>query len=506
MAPSANTDRWKPPSQTKLLAFEVLRFFAEKLPWATLILLIAITLRAAFILLPSRPTLTNDEIARLKALAAQPSGNPPAGTPATAQPPDQLSSDEVRSLKSLVGQSKSLDNMANASKESLATTKANAEEAEKIKEDVKGFLEWVIAIAGIFTIAQTIAAGFTAQSFTRQAERDIQELDKFKSDYGVIAVAGQAQKQAFDTLKELFKDGKWPDWRTKLYSTLDVVKRQSVLSADRYLGFDLLLLQGSAAALGKDAGEQQRATLRGLANFYASKFEFESQLKSAQWQDLERAHHLLQSWLNSHAGDPAIHNDLGLVLCNCANHCRDIKDLKQALEFRIQARAEFDASARLLPRQQRAYYNLAIIAADLHKPADWPNTPATAEFKEGLRQAVELCRQALNEKLWEATPNRSMETEIRYNLACFLALELYCNVPPQTTPMPPVIASSAAEPVFAELAIVSQPERGTILKRYVEADFKPEGDLGLLNRHLNSADQARLQAMKTGLSANAPSE
>ena len=76
--------------------------------------------------------------------------------------------------------------------------KLDAEEMGKFKEDVKGYLEWIIAIAGIFTIAQTIAAGFVAQSFTSQAERDIAQLNDFKKEYRVLARAGQAQQVAFD--------------------------------------------------------------------------------------------------------------------------------------------------------------------------------------------------------------------------------------------------------------------------------------------------------------------
>lgn len=499
-------------------------------------MLAAITLWAAFVLLSPRPSLSNDEIRQLKALAArsakgsagQAGKSAPAapfsndeiqrlkalaagsakgsvGQAGKSAPAAPFSSDEVQTLKGLADESNNLDRLAENSKEILAD-KANAVESEKIKEDVKDFLEWVIAIAGIFTIAQAIAAGFTAQSFTRQAERDIRELDNFKNDYGVIAVAGQAQTQAFNLLKEQFTDGKWPDWRTKLYSTMDVVKRQSVLSADRYLGFDLLLLQGRVASVDGDTGSQQAATLRGLANFYASKYEFEQQLKSGQWQDLERAHHLLQSWLNSHASDFAIHNDLGLVLCNCANHCRDTKDYDREHRFRLDARAEFDTSVRLMPLQQRAYYNLAIIAADLYKPKDWPQSAPPPAFQTGLRQAIELCGTALRQTKWESTPNSSMETEIRYNLACFLALECYCLVRNQTAAPQTTISHERMKPIFSELEKVADPSHGTILKRYVDSDYKEEGDLGLLNRYLSQADREQLNNYKEGIYAHATSE
>lgn len=487
------------------------RFFAEKLPWAVLLVLTALTLYAAISLIPSRPQLSRDEIARLKRLAAAGAALPAAqslpaagtgGAPAVKAA--QLSAEEIAALKELAKDSKSLGSLAESAKEILAS-KASAEQAEKLKEDVKAFLEWVIAIAGIFSIAQAIAAGFTAQSFTRQAERDIQELDQFKKDYGVIAAAGQAQLQAFATLKDAFKDGAWPDWRTKLYSTMRVTERQSVLSADRYLGYDLLLARGQASGADRETRNQQGATIRGLANFYASKFEYEQQLRASQWQDLERASHLLETWLEISPGDFAIHNDLGLVLCNMANYCRDeLKDRSRALRLRLKGQEHYEASRRLQPRQQRAYYNLAVIAADLDRPANWPHGAIPQEFVEGLYRAIGLGRKALEQRVWETLANLSMETEIRYNLACFQALSFYCATVARRAAAPKaMIGAQDAGTVLKELAIVAEPARGTILRKYVESDYAADGDLCLFRSCLEAAQQGQLDALKNSLCAHA---
>lgn len=498
-------DRWKPPSPWVLALHKWARFFAAKLPWTALVLVVALTLWAAFVLLPTRPALTSDEIQKLKQLAASSGAAKEQPQSGDDKEKATLTPDEVQALKGLAKESKSLDNLAGSSKDIIAG-KGYVEQVEKSKEDVKGFLEWVIGIAGFFTIAQAVAAGFAAQSFTGQAERDIEELDNFKKDYGVIAVAGQAQMRAFDTLKELFIDGSWPDWRTKLYSTMDQVKRQSVLSADRYLGFDLLL-EGRGREISADISGQQRSTLRGLANFYASKFEHEKKLRSAQWQDLERAHHLLQSWINSHPSDFAVHNDLGMVFCNCANYCREIKDHDREKSFRRCARVEFDTSLFLKPDQQRAYFNLSFVASDMDKPVDWPASGPTAPFEEGLKLAVEMLRRGLQHRFWEIKANVPMETEFHYNLACLLALQCYCAVcqSPPATPKGE-ISSSTAKDVFTELDRVAASDRGTILKRYVDSDYKDGGDLWLLNSRLDSAGQLRLAHLQDALSANAPKE
>jgi hypothetical protein len=161
----------------------------------------------------------------------------------------------------------------------------------------------------------------------------------------------------------------------------------------------------------------------------------------------------------------------------------------------------------LQPQQQRAYYNLAIIAADLDKPVDWPRGTISPEFVEGLNRAIGLYRKALEQRTWEMRQDQSMETEIRYNLACVLALALYCAVmerriaDPKANPQP-VIGSKEAETVLKELVIVAEPTRGTILKKYVESDYVAEGDFCLFRSCLETADQARLDALKDGLSAH----
>jgi hypothetical protein len=91
----------------------------------------------------------------------------------------------------------------------------DAELVEKLKEDVKRYLEWVMAIAGIFAVAQTLAAGFTAQAFTDQAEKAIgraeaqldraqTELERFKQKYEGLVVAEGKRTEALDELKRRY--------------------------------------------------------------------------------------------------------------------------------------------------------------------------------------------------------------------------------------------------------------------------------------------------------------
>jgi hypothetical protein len=502
----------------------IIRTIFKLLPWVTLnALLVGGGLWAAYIFLPSRP-FNNKEISRLKSLAEQQSnatanlGNPPQG---------QLSADEVKKLKSLAANpatpieqftpadAQALKGLAQNSTE-IMRNKLDAEEMGKFKEDVKGYLEWIIAIAGIFTIAQTIAAGFVAQSFTSQAERDIAQLNDFKKEYRVLARAGQAQQVAFDVLKEALKDYLGEDWlvdrRGDFYAGMSVVKRQTILSADRYLGYDLLLYQGGEPDSELAVLRLEASKLRGLAIFYVSKYEHEQKLNSGQWQDLERAHHLLQSGIQINSSDFQLHNDLGVVLIKCADQCRQIGKPTLATEFQEKAKAEFQTSVCLQRKQQRAYFNLSRIACDEVRPTQWPTSSPTetAAFKIGLREAERLAKLAYEMPNWETKPNSAMKNEVSYNLACFRALSCFCDVKDATQGTPQwEIPHLQADPVIAGLEAIAGPnnDQGTILKRYVENDFiNSKGDLNGFIAHLSPADAGRMATLKDGLSAKAAQE
>jgi hypothetical protein len=164
------------------------------------------------------------------------------------------------------------------------STGPNKPDYDKDKEDIKRYLEWVIAVAGIFAVAQTVAAGFAAQSFTQQAQRDLKEIEEWKKKYANLSDLDDKQNRALEGLREAYRRLKgeapakggaqaaelvdWLDWRRKLYGSMEVLKRQELLSIDRYLGFDLKL------------NRFQANIIRMLANFYVSKYEHEEELKS----------------------------------------------------------------------------------------------------------------------------------------------------------------------------------------------------------------------------------
>ena len=336
-----------------------------------------------------------------------------------ASPPAQLSSDDVSRLK----------------KEAL-----DAELVEKLKEDVKRYLEWVMAIAGVFAVAQTLAAGFTAQAFTDQAEKAIgraeaqldraqTELERFKQKYEGLVVAEEKRTEALDELKRRYiglqpvddRPAATPanrdalaeglDWRDDLYGSMKIEDRQRLLSIERYLGFDLKL---------KPSDISTPYTLRVLANFYVSKFEYEKRFASAHIGDLERADYLLQLWIQLRPSQFEIRNDLGLVYGRLSKYFEDLvtatgvsgEEKAAAVElgqkYRTDAYQQFDLSRQNEPNQQRAYYNLAIIEK---------------EYRNNLPVAIQFLEKARKITAWEHRENKTMLGNLLYNFACYRALQ-----------------------------------------------------------------------------------
>lgn len=293
-------------------------------------------------------------------------------------------------------------------------TPLDAEEAGKLKEDVVRYLEWVIGIAGIFAVAQTIAAGFAAQSFSDQAKESVDrtetQLDRFKQEYEGLVLAEEIRDDALKVLIKLIPKVEGLDWRNSLYEKLEAWERQRLLSVERYLGYDLKL---------DTRDKNAPSVLRLLANFYVSKFEFENKFNSAQIADLERAEYLLQLWIGPYPRQFEMRNDLGLVYsrlsnffaeCAAASSNEVSRQSAQALadDYLSKARAEFDSSILYQPKQQRAQYNLAYI-----------------ERQQGnLANAIKLLEKAEACDRWEYKPNPVMLGQLRYNLACYRALKI----------------------------------------------------------------------------------
>jgi hypothetical protein len=397
------------------------------------------------------------------------------------------------------------------------STGPNKPDYDKDKEDIKRYLEWVIAVAGIFALAQTLAAGFAAQSFTQQAKRDLKEIEEWKKKYANLSDLDDKQSRALEGLREAYRRLKgdapakagaqaaelvdWLDWRRKLYGSMEVLKRQELLSIDRYLGFDLKLNRFQNTI-------EQANIIRMLANFYVSKYEHEEELKSSHWDDMERAEYLLRLWILQHPDQFQFRNDLGLVLIKYMKLHKQLGNAAKSVEFRNNARTEFEVSRDLRARQQRAYFNLAVIEyGQEEKPANSTDPKVVDSYKNCLNRAIKQATTALKHSHWETKPDALMKTEIEYNLACYQALLAYFEANGKTLAggAPAPIPANSVNEVVKLLEEVKK--TGTIIKKYVDGDFKlPDGDIALFRSLLIPADQTRLDALRSDLSNHAAPE
>jgi hypothetical protein len=375
----------------------------------------------------------------------------------------------------------------------------DAQSADKLKEEVKGYLEWLIAIAGVFSVVGTIAAGFTAQAFTDQAEKSVGQADKkfqalmqssrgklkkFKKKYGELVVAEDTRKKALDSLKEhkdsvVGSDGGF-EWRGgKFYALMESSKRQRLLSSERYLGYDL--------KLNIDDKVNTPLFLRLLANFYVAKFEYENGFNSGNIGDLERAEYLLKLWTRPYPDQFEMRNDLGLIYTRFYAFFRALeaaasvaatqqKAKAEATKYLDSARTEFTESRRTQPRQQRAQYNLAFISGE----------------EGNLQQAIDFLKEGSGNTNWEQKPNEENAGQLNYNLACNMALKI-------------VEDNAAADTARVEELInfmKSLEGKAHTPKEQVDEDFdndgvakKPKGDFYDLIQELGKLGQASTDAL-----------
>src|SRR5205807_1055050 len=94
------------------------------------------------------------------------------------------------------------------------------------------------------------------------------------------------------------------DWREDLYETMELPKRQKLLSVERFIGIEFLRRP--------DDGLSYTKNLQRLAYFYISKFKFENAQKLGYLGDLERADYYL-NLAYERSSNPFYLNDLGLL-------------------------------------------------------------------------------------------------------------------------------------------------------------------------------------------------
>jgi hypothetical protein len=292
------------------------------------------------------------------------------------------------------------------------TATLTAAELKDRIDELKWILGLIVTTAGLFTVAQSVAAGFTARSFTEQAEKSLAEA---RARFKVLGVLEEAREQAAANLTGLQETlashpsahgvNKGFNWQRSFYQSMPLQARQALLSVDRVLPYELV---------GRDdPSEIYAANLRRLALFYWAKFIYERNQRAASLGDLERSQYLIDLAIGRIGRAFYLLNDMGNILfehyrAHSKSRPASPTSFDRAESQRIveSARRSFEESIRLQKRQLRAHFNLALLEAAANK---------------AYRKAIDHLQEGLRYEDWEAGPVDEYRCNALYNLACYYA-------------------------------------------------------------------------------------
>ena len=349
------------------------------------------------------------------------------------------------------------------------TATLTAAELKDRIDELKWILGLIVTTAGLFTVAQGIAAGFNAQNFNKQAENSLTQLENIqkevKARYTIYSQLAELWANAYVNMTVILQSDspvQNPDegfhWRRGFYEKLPLKIRQELISAEQIVPYEITGQNESA--------ELHVLKLRRLARFYWSKFIYDRTRGSSSLGDLEHAEYLLELAMRKIGPAFYLQNDMGNIYIE---HFRalskslpthrtalDLAELKKTLDH---ARQSFADSIAAQKEQLRAYFDLASIEADLE------DSPADKE--KNLGRAIGYLRDGLQYPKWEHEPVDEFTCNALYNLACFHAR----LVSPKRK-----FAEKATMAVLRKAAKI-----GLVSKTDVARDFNtPDGDFQIL--------------------------
>jgi hypothetical protein len=289
--------------------------------------------------------------------------------------------------------------------------------------DIKWMLTLIMTVAGLFTVAQGVATGFSAQSFRRDSEKALEEakkesdkaLEEAKKRYRVLEDLELRRKAASQSLRVLelnfhanssSRDAdEGFDWRRHYYERMDLKSRQGVLSTEKIFPYDFI---GQDDPVDLYAGN-----LRRLSHFYWAKFIYEWAQGMGNLEDKERAEYLLDLAVRKIGYKFYLLNDLGdIQMLSYQVLSRKPKPEDQPLlSLRLQAIKSFKDSLSVQGKQQRAYCNLAYIEASMPRATE----------PQSLLKAIGYLNDGLKYENWEDKPSERGRCTCLYNLACYHA-------------------------------------------------------------------------------------
>jgi tetratricopeptide (TPR) repeat protein len=300
-----------------------------------------------------------------------------------------------------------------AAKSSTDATLTAAELKDRIDE-LKWTLGLILVTAGLFTLAQGIATGFSAQSFTKQAEDDLAHIEKIEKDirsqYPVFSMIEKLRVSAFSNLTKILTANspvQNPDegfnWRRRFYEKVPLIQRQELLSVEQFNPYEI--------AGQNDPDEVYASNLRRLALFYWSKFIYERDRGFGNFGDLECAEYLIELAGRRIGRTFYLYNDLGNIRLLVLSARMDSLQQATANEAPVEAFKTLDLaidafqhSIEINPDQIRAYFNLAVIEKDHHHQA---------------AEAIKWLERGLKHTKWEHEVVPEFTCAALFNLGCY---------------------------------------------------------------------------------------
>lgn len=398
---------------------------------------------------------------------------------------------------------------------------------EKKLDDLRWILSLILAAAGLFTVVQGIAAGFSAQNFQKQAEDAIKRLEKEteralndlkrQSDEAVgnfRKTSEEASQAALQQVNEKFQgvlDHLDQEAKSRI-ARLEELEQQvrthyPLFEKDRMHAFSALRDRIASFSLVKNSmdgfdqrrkfyerinlGERQEILAvdralayeiagqndspdvfaeqtRQLAQFYWSKFIYEKSLGYGSLEDLERAEHLLEIGRSKAAKDKQFQflNVLGNV--RLERH-----------KAKISA-GKFPAGQMLADDPDLAGARAAFEASIEQRPDQvrgyhnlaviytyYNYTTDDAMLVTQLRKAVRILEQGLTHQNWETQPVPEFRCGTLYNLACVHARLAVLD-----------LGARKQKCEAALLLLGEAAELGFVPQEDVEADYEKEsGDI-----------------------------
>jgi tetratricopeptide (TPR) repeat protein len=351
----------------------------------------------------------------------------PAATQSSAEKPEDST---ARSAELTEREAKATATEARA-KEAETELKESADELKNRVDELKWILALIVTAAGLFTLAQGVAAGFSAQSFTKLGDDIVARLKTLETDvrsrfdgmtnevqarYPIFSDMEERRGQALADLSAMLKKSsplnnadEGFDSRRHFYGAMPLAQRQGILSVERFISYDIAGQNESA----EESGRQ----LRRLAQFFWAKFLHEHSRGFGQIGDMERAEYLLDVAKRRIGVQFYLLNDLGNIRLDSFKARVDVRltstdakerrlaeaDRARALELALEA---FDDSIKAQPEQLRAYYNRAVIEAG---------------YRSDFAAAIKTLEVGLTYPNWETSPVPGLTCNAHFNLGCCYA-------------------------------------------------------------------------------------